>query len=220
MKLLPIVFISAALGSTLANTIQLPNLPDGTYLISIGEDGKPTWDEITRNATDAPAPVIPRRDTTSNSARLGKRFNWPSGTYPWCPGGDWFLQNDFYDHGFNAFYDMCRDGGNHKYPQNTVITQYQGTSVTYMCAYTTNPCRPDEWADAVNWAASNCHGRSNGWMEPGMFGRMTLVMTVELTTLNTGYLHVPGWNKVRSPPSFVNFPKFKKLTVPIEIRLC
>src|SRR4051812_26534159 len=146
MKLSPILFVSAALGSTLAHTIELPGLPDGSYLISIGQDGKPTWTEITANATDAPAPVIPKRGPTSTSARLGKRFNWPSNTGPFCPGGDWFLQDDFYNHGWDAFYAMCASGGEHKYPKNTVITQYQGSSVTYMCSYTTNPCRPEEWS--------------------------------------------------------------------------
>ena len=170
MKLSPVLVVSAALSSTLAHIIQLPHLPDGSYFIGIDEDGKPTWAEIIVNATDAPAPGIPKRDTTSTSARLGKRFNWPSGTVPFCPGGDWFLQDDFYNHGWDAFRAMCAAGGDHKYPRNTAITQVQGTSVTYMCAYTTNPCRTEEWSDAVNWAANNCHGRSNGWMEPGMFG--------------------------------------------------
>ncbi|KAK4183470.1 hypothetical protein QBC35DRAFT_98188 [Podospora australis] len=170
----PIFLLSAMLSSTvLAQTIQLPQLPDGTYLISIGEDGKQTYTEITAsvNATNnAPTPGI------SSSARLGKRFNWPSNTYPWCPGGDWFLQDDFYNHGWDAFYASCADGGDHKFPAGTTLANYQGTSVSYMCSYTANPCRPDEWVDAVNWAASNCHGRSNGWMEPA-------------------YLHVPAWNK-------------------------
>ncbi|KAE9578277.1 hypothetical protein CGMCC3_g5660 [Colletotrichum fructicola] len=70
----------------------------------------------------------------------------------------------------------CKANGDHKFPKNTVFANYQGTSVSYMCAYTANPCNVNEWADAVGWAASNCKGRSNGWMEPG-------------------YLHVPGWNK-------------------------
>jgi len=177
MKLAPILLITAALGSPLANTIQLPDLPDGNYLISIGDDGKPTWTKIVANVTDAPAPVIPKRDTTSTSAPLGKRFNWPSRTYPWCPGGDWFLQRDFYDHGWGAFYAMCDEAGDHWIPKYRSIATYQGTSVTYMCTFSTSaPCRTDEWVDAVNWVSNNCYGRSNGWMEPG-------------------YLDVPEWHK-------------------------
>ncbi|KAK3994463.1 hypothetical protein QBC44DRAFT_367643 [Cladorrhinum sp. PSN332] len=153
MKFSPILFISALCGSALADTIQLPNLPDGNYLISLGEDGKAAWTELPAgNVTDAPAPVISKRGSTS------------------------LLQNDFYNHGWDAFYATCAAGGNKKYPKNTVVANYQGTSVSYMCAYTTNPCRPEEWHDAVDWAASNCHGRSNGWMEPG-------------------FLDVPAWNK-------------------------
>ncbi len=163
MKLSPILSVSAAFGSTLARTIQLPGLPDGSYLFSIGEDGKPTWTEITANATGAPAPVVP-------SARLGKRFVWPSGTVAHCPGGDWFLQDDLYKNGWDAFYNTCWQGGDNKYLANTAITQFRGSSVTYMCSFTTNPCRVEEWADAVNSVASACSGRNNGWMEPGMFG--------------------------------------------------
>ena len=50
------------------------------------------------------------------------------------------------------------------------MTLKKGTSLTYMCSYTTNPCNIAEWADAVNWASSQCSGRSGGWMEPGTFG--------------------------------------------------
>ncbi|KAK0702815.1 hypothetical protein B0H67DRAFT_499936 [Lasiosphaeris hirsuta] len=176
MKLSPILFISAAFASTLAHTIQLPDLPDGSYLISIGEDGKPTWTEITANATDAPAPVVPKRGTNKISTRLRKRFIWPSGTFPYCPGGDWFLQDDLYSHGWDAFWNMCWEGGNRRYPAHTTITQYQGSSVTYMCAFTTNPCGTEEWVDAVNWVAGGCPGRSNGLMEPG-------------------FLDIPAWHK-------------------------
>ncbi len=49
-------------------------------------------------------------------ARLGKPFNWPSNTKPICPDGDWFLQDDFYNHGWNAFYAICAESGDHKYP--------------------------------------------------------------------------------------------------------
>ncbi|KAK4098750.1 hypothetical protein N658DRAFT_517879 [Parathielavia hyrcaniae] len=179
MKLSSLLVSTATLGLTLSQTIQLPDLADGSYIISLDDDGKVTWTDITANVTAsspaAPA-VIPKKRDTGSSSRIRKRFNWPSGTYPWCPGGDWFLQADFYDHGWDAFYATCAAGGGHRFPRNTVLTEYQGTSVSYMCAYTANPCRVDEWADAVNWAANNCHGRSNGWMEPA-------------------YLHVPGWNK-------------------------
>ncbi|KAK4124421.1 hypothetical protein N657DRAFT_595284 [Parathielavia appendiculata] len=176
MKLSSILFSSAAFGSALSQTIQLPELPDGSYIMSLDDDGKLTWTDITANVTSSPAPAIPKRDAAGSSSRIHKRFNWPSGTYPWCPGGDWFLLTDFYDHGWDAFYATCAAGGGYKFPRNTVLTEYQGTSVSYMCAYTTNPCNVNEWVDAVNWAAGNCHGRSNGWMEPG-------------------YLHVPAWNK-------------------------
>ncbi|KAK4466370.1 hypothetical protein QBC42DRAFT_327799 [Cladorrhinum samala] len=175
MKFSPVLLISAIFGSALADSITLPeSLPNGSYLISVGADGKPTWTEVaTANVTDTP-----KRDITpgSTSARLGKRFPWPSQTYPYCPGGDWFLLSDFYDHAWNAFYDSCYANGNHKFPQGTVFANYQGNAVAYMCAYSANPCSADEWVDAVNWVSSNCVGRSDGWMEPG-------------------YLHVPGWNK-------------------------
>ncbi|KAK1994598.1 hypothetical protein LX36DRAFT_583993 [Colletotrichum falcatum] len=174
MKLSSIFLSAAAVGTALAETIQLPELADGTYIISLDGEGKPTWTDVTVNATGSAPPAT--RDVAGSGPRVNKRFNWPSGTYPWCPGGDWFLENDFYQHGFNAFYDSCAANGDHKFPRNTVFANYQGTSVSYMCAYTTNPCNVDEWSDAVNWAASNCVGRSGGWMEPA-------------------YLHVPDWNK-------------------------
>jgi hypothetical protein len=168
MKLSSIFFLSAAFGSALSQTIQLPDLADGSYIISIDGDGKQIWTDITANVTNAPPPAIPKPDAVSTNSRLRKRFSWPSGTYPWCPGGDWFLQNDFYQHSWGAFYDNCASGGDHKFPKNSVLAEYQGSSVSYMCAYTANRCNVDEWSDAVNWAAGNCHGRSNGWMEPGM----------------------------------------------------
>lgn len=168
MKLSSIFLSATAVGSALAETIQLPDLADGSYIISIDGEGKPTWTDITVNTIDSAPAAIPKRDGASNSFRANKRYNWPSGTYPWCPGGDWFLENDFYQHGWDAFYAQCKANGDHKFPKNTVFANYQGTSVSYMCAYTTNPCNVNEWADAVGWAASNCKGRSNGWMEPGM----------------------------------------------------
>ncbi|KAK3377956.1 hypothetical protein B0H63DRAFT_547580 [Podospora didyma] len=149
MKLSPILFLSAVFGSAMAQSITLPDLPDGSYIISIGSDGKPT---------EGP--------TSQPTSPLRVLLRPPCGS----------AMNDFYNYGWNAFYNMCAAGGSHKWPQGTVITQYQGTSVTYMCSYTTNPCSTAEWADAVNWASGNCIGRSNGWMEPG-------------------YLHVPAWNK-------------------------
>ncbi|KAB5511540.1 hypothetical protein GE09DRAFT_1047562 [Coniochaeta sp. 2T2.1] len=175
MKLSNILPFSAFIASSLAQTFTLPSLADGSYIISLDSSGNQVATSLaTDNTTtvtqrDVPLPVV-------INSRINKRFNWPSGTYPWCPGGDWFLQSDFYDHGFSAFWDSCAANGAHKFPAGTVFANYQGTSVSYMCSYTTNPCSTDEWSDAVNWAASNCHGRSNGWMEPG-------------------YLHVSGWNK-------------------------
>jgi hypothetical protein len=172
MKFSTAISISAAVGLVIAQGFTLPDLADGSYIISIGGDGS-------QIATALPDAVNETTTTEAASAKRGaaaggvnsrivnKRFNWPSGTYPWCPGGDWFLQDDFYNHGFSAFWDSCNANGGHKFPANTVFANYQGTSVSYMCAYTTNPCNPAEWSDAVNWAASNCHGRSNGWMEPG-----------------------------------------------------
>ncbi|KAF0321397.1 hypothetical protein GQ607_011400 [Colletotrichum asianum] len=176
MKISFILISTAAVVSALAEIIQLPDFSDGSYIISIDGKGKPTWTDITVNTTDSAPAAIPKRDAASNSFRANKRYNWPSGTYPWCPGGDWFLQNDFYQHGWDAFYAQCKANGDHKFPKNTVFANCQGTSVSYMCAYTTNPCNVNEWADAVGWAASNCKGRRNGWMEPG-------------------YLHVPGWHR-------------------------
>ncbi|OIW24351.1 hypothetical protein CONLIGDRAFT_718716 [Coniochaeta ligniaria NRRL 30616] len=174
MKFSTILSLSAALSTALAQTFTLPALANGSYILSIDGDGNQVATEVTTaNVTDTTS----KRDFTSTiNSRINKRFNWPSGTYPWCPGGDWFLQDDFYNHGFSAFYDSCYANGNHKFPAGTVFANYQGTSVSYMCSYTTNPCNTAEWSDAVNWAASNCYGRSNGWMEPA-------------------YLHVPGWNK-------------------------
>ncbi|KAH9204366.1 hypothetical protein DL95DRAFT_398582 [Leptodontidium sp. 2 PMI_412] len=176
MKLSSVLALSAAFSSALSQTIQLPELADGTYLISIDGDGKQILTDMTVNTTDTTPVAIPKRETTSINSRINKRFNWPSGTYPWCPGGDWFLQSDFYDHGWDAFYGACAANGDYKFPRGSVFVQYQGNSVSYMCAYTTNPCSVDEWIDAVNWVSSNCAGRSNGWMEPG-------------------YLNIPGWNK-------------------------
>lgn len=169
MKLSSILFLSAASGSALSQTIELPDLADGSYIISIDGDSQITWTDITANVTNSPPLAIPKHDAASTSSRLRKRYNWPSGTYPWCPGGDWLLQDDFYQHSWNAFYSACAAGGDNQFPANSVFVQYQGTAVSYMCAYTANPCHVDEWVDAVNWAAGNCAGRGNGWMEPGMF---------------------------------------------------
>jgi hypothetical protein len=115
MKFSSIVFLSAAFGSALSLSVQLPHLADGTYLISIDGASKQILTDITANTTDAPPrTAIPKREAASVSSRLGnldKRYTWPSGTYPWCPGGDWFLFTDFYDHSRNAFYDACAAGG-------------------------------------------------------------------------------------------------------------
>ncbi|KAI8226648.1 hypothetical protein K4K57_008883 [Colletotrichum sp. SAR 10_99] len=73
------------------------------------------------NPTDSAPAAIPKRDATSNSFRANNRYNWPSGTYPWCPVGDWFLKNDFYQHGWDAFYAQCKANGDRKFPKNTVF---------------------------------------------------------------------------------------------------
>lgn len=173
MKLLTIVFLAISLTLTLCATVQLPEgLTDGSYMIGIDEAGLQTVTEITPNSTTlSGTPPILNRDLASS--RLNKRFIWPSGTYPVCPSGDWLSSNDFYGRGWDAFWWDCHNNGAHKFPKNTILANYQGTSVSYMCAYTTNPCNTDEWADAVNWAAGNCWQRSGGWMQPGMFGSHT-----------------------------------------------
>lgn len=168
MKLSSTLFLSTVFGCALSHAFQLPDLPDGSYIITINGDGNPTWTDIAANTTDSPPPDAPKLIEDSTSSRLRKRFNWPSGTYAVCPGGNWFLQDEFYQRSWNAFYNTCYGGGEFKYPPLSALAQYQGTSVSYMCAYTTNPCRVEEWQDAVNWASGNCFGRSNGWMEPGM----------------------------------------------------
>jgi len=170
MKLSSIFAISGVLGSALAQSIQLPHLPDGGYLMSIDKDGKPTWTELANTTTEAATlATVKRRGRAGNSARLNKRFNWPSGTYPHCPGGDWFVQGDFYDHGWNAFFEECYSYGDRRLPAEArLMAQYQGSSVTYMCIWSSNPCNTEEWIDAVDWISKTCIGRSNGWMEPGM----------------------------------------------------
>ncbi|KAL0934991.1 uncharacterized protein CTRU02_209582 [Colletotrichum truncatum] len=176
MKFSSILLPTAVIGSAMAQSVQLPELADGSYLLTTDADGKQVWTEFNVNVTDSAAPPVAKREGAGPSSRINKRFNWPSGTYPWCPGGDWFLFSDFYDHAWDAFYSTCWNAGSHKYPAGSILVEYQGNSVAYMCAYTANPCSVDEWADAVNWVANNCAGRSSGWMEPG-------------------YLNVPGWNK-------------------------
>ena len=85
MKFSSILTLSAAFGSALSTTFQLPDLADGTYLLSFDESGKQIWTDITANKTDS---AVTKRDAASTNSRIQKRFNWPSGTYPWCPGGD------------------------------------------------------------------------------------------------------------------------------------
>lgn len=167
MKLSSILPLSVAFSTALSHTFTLPELADGAYVISLDVNGKQVVTDVVVNATDAAPSTIPKRETTIINSRINKRYNWPSGTYPWCPGGDWFLQADFYDHGWNAFYSGCLANGNNKFPAGTLYVQYQGNSVSYMCAYTANPCNVEEWVDAVNWVSANCAGRGGGWMEPG-----------------------------------------------------
>ncbi|KAF4906729.1 hypothetical protein CGCF415_v007840 [Colletotrichum fructicola] len=80
----------------------MQDLEDNGYIISIDGEGRPTWIDITVNTTDSAPAAIPKRDAASNNFRANKRYNWPSGTYPWCPVGYWFLENDFYQHGWDA----------------------------------------------------------------------------------------------------------------------
>ncbi|KAK7026234.1 hypothetical protein R3P38DRAFT_3192824 [Favolaschia claudopus] len=175
MKLLSILFTLATIGSALAQAIQLPVLPDGAYIISIGEDGKPTWTNITAKVAEPPAMV--KREPAS--IVIEARPDWPSGTYARCPSGNWFLSTDLYTQSegtWETFFEQCESSGSYQFPAGTALTNYQGTSVSYMCAYSANSCSISEWHDAVGWVQGSCGGRSNGWQEPA-------------------YLHIPAWNK-------------------------
>jgi hypothetical protein len=171
MKLIFILSLATFFGTALSS-IKLPeNLADGTYILSFDNDGKEVWTDITASVIDAPPHQGSKFNVTGDgtTSNLHKRsFNWPSGTYASCPGGDWFLQKEFYDRSWNSFWNACRSNGNHKFPRGTGLFQTQGTALSYMCSFTENPCATAEWEDAVNWVAGNCIGRSNGWMEPGM----------------------------------------------------
>lgn len=131
LNLLSIVVIASAT----YQGITLPsNLKDGAYIITINEGGNRTIQDITVNIAAAGASFL---NTVSINAKLfgrhRKRYPWPTGTSPVCPGGDWMVQTDFYDRAFNAFWDQCRINGNNKFPRGSVFANYQGESVGYMC---------------------------------------------------------------------------------------
>ena len=86
----------------LAESLTIPaDLADGAYIISIDADGKQIMTElgnINTTSTDSPA-----------NNEVGKRaIGWPSGTFASCPGGNWFRQDEFYNHAYNLFYSSFK----------------------------------------------------------------------------------------------------------------
>jgi hypothetical protein len=160
-----------------AFSVQVPQgLADGTYIVSINNQGQETWTNITATITTS-ALAHEKQDFHVVAPRLQKHFfPWPSGTNPQCSKGSWFLQNDFYNYAWNSFYNACWDAGKHKFPRGTSLVRVQGTAMAYMCAFTTNPCDVKEWGDAVDWTSKNCVGRNGGWMEAGMFANQLCIM--------------------------------------------
>ena len=171
MKFTALLSISAIAASALAQTLPVPeDLADGVYLITIDNDGSSQITKQLANVTGTTTTTTTTDDSSPVSKRrFGKKraYNWPSGTYPYCPGGNWFLQNDFYNRAFDSFWNTCASLGSYKIPAGARLVAKQGTSVAYMCAFTTNPCNTNEFGNAVDWTAGSCAARSNGWMEPG-----------------------------------------------------
>ena len=164
MRLATPALLSAIIGLALGQSLTVPDLPDGVYLLSLDADGETVWSALNATSAGDVKTDTPKRDLDSPVRRS---TDWPSGTNVFCPGGDYLLENDFYGVDWQGFYSACADSDGHGFPRGTSLVKQLGTATSYMCAFGNAPCRPDEWADAVSWLQVNCWRRSNGWMEPG-----------------------------------------------------
>ncbi|KAK3398165.1 hypothetical protein B0T20DRAFT_353832 [Sordaria brevicollis] len=170
MKFTTLLSLFSLASSAMAKSLVIPqDLADGAYIISEEADGT----QITTDLGNITS-------TTSTDSIVDKRaVTWPSGTYPWCPGGNVFVDTDFYDHAWGLFYDSCKALGNSKIPNGGRLVVKWGSVVAYMCSYGSNPCRTAEWGEAVSWIAGVCTNAPRLYRE-------------------AAYLHIPGWQKVSS----------------------
>lgn len=99
--------IAVPSSATVSGKFTIPtNLGDGSYILSIGADGKQSVEDITSRIDGAiPAPAPAKLNSTISSTLQKRGYNWPSGTYPACDDGFWMNEDDFYDHSFNTFWN-------------------------------------------------------------------------------------------------------------------
>ena len=173
MKLTALLSLFGAACSVLAGTYTIPeDLPDGTYLLTLDADGNQITTKLNgaNNTDTASKREVSGLNSRINPAALGKRYDWPSGSYAVCPGGAGLRYTDLFDHVWDWFYNECKNSeANNRQYYGAVVGIY-GTAQAYMCAYSPNICRAEEWGDAVARMRDACPGLSaNGFMETGKF---------------------------------------------------
>lgn len=164
-----VILVVAAFAAT-ARAFRIPaELPDGSYGVVTNDTG--TVEFVRLDDIDLAAAAGP----SSNSTHLrSKRVDveWPSDTFATC-SGNFFFASDFLQYSYNGFYQSCwyhnTQGG--RFTDKKALFQKYGTSVAYMCNYSSkgNPCDTNEWAQAIHWLQGVCRWTSQGWGQGGEY---------------------------------------------------
>ena len=168
-----------AIAIAVADAFTIPSdLPDGIYAVTASTASGSDELVFLRNVDHAAGSAKRQDNTITGSNRLSKRVNWPKDTSPHCTG-NYFWEIDFYSFSYQGFYKACTKHFNNgdRIKEKRAVFQKYGTSVAYMCNYSSkgNPCDPSEWAEAVQWIANTCNDVENGWRQGGECGLRRLL---------------------------------------------
>lgn len=141
---------------------------DGVYIVTVNDNGEEVHSKVGEIDLSDPATKRDGMTGSSHIAKIGKRYNWTSGSYAKC-NNDYLWGNNLYNGAYNSFWNQCSSYGSTKITWDSIYSYYQG-AVAYMCNYSSsgNPCNVNEWADTVNWVSSQCGVGTDGWKQAGM----------------------------------------------------
>jgi len=184
--MLPKNILIALATFTVANGFTIhADLPDGDYMAKLNPETGLEEFVLLPPLTEAelaniPSPSPPNTTTTTTTTPSHPHVNtntrrgvsWPGSTYPDCSSQNHatFRESDLYNGGsWDSFYNRCASlNGAWRYERQALFTRH-GTSVSYMCNYSSkgNPCRIEEWVDAVDWIQASCNFVQGGWRRAG-----------------------------------------------------